>query len=398
MREMTVDEIKVIKEKLKECKDEWLERNAKGQPALGVSTVQQILDNATDGAWDFVIEEQWIEQVQKYNKQTSSWAFDGFVFHVRGYLYIEGLGRRSQYGSKIAVGGKDNQNSAYKAAASDCLKKCASLFGVGSSVYSKIKIETDEQSQNNAGADNSNYQMGVQQTQQIRLPDGSIQQGEYIWFNSQWIHQNDYYAMQQQQAQQQTQQQQGSYPSLSLTEQQKNQWYHETMQQYDPKGYQEMKQSSAVNTELNNIQQDIAETDRAFSNNKTDYPFENVQEPIAQQNEFKAQPQGDAKVQQPDFNAIPHGAPKEVNTNSEKTTGQQVNHLENIQADNPWNTPEIRESIEVFQNHKTRLGITKDSQLLPHVREFFKDEKATIASITPDILVKFNEYLQNIQV
>lgn len=398
MREITIEEIKNIKEKLKECKEEWLEKNAKGQPALGVSTVQQILDNATEGAWDFVIEEQWIEQVQKYNKNNSTWSFDGFVFHVRGYLYIEGLGRRSQYGSKIAVGGKDNQNSSYKAAASDCLKKCASLFGVGSSVYSKIKIETDEQIQYNPMPASSNYQMNGQQVQQIQNPDGTIQHGDYIWFNNQWLHKNDYYAMQQQQAQQQAQQQQGSYPSLSLTEQQQNQWYKETMQQYDPKGYEELQQRNSANSDVSRMQQDINKADQAYSSGKTDYPFENVKEPTVKEQEFQAQPQADAKIQQPDFKAIPHEAPREVNMQAEKTNDQQNDHLENIKADNPWNTPEIRENIEDFQKHKDRLGITKDSQLLPHVREFFKDEKATISSVTSDVLKGFNEYLQNIQV
>ncbi|MCD7910928.1 hypothetical protein KC480_05235 [Bacillus velezensis] len=395
MREMTLDQIKNIKEKLKECKDEWLEKNIKGHPALGVSTVQQILDNATDGAWDFVIEEQWVEQVQKYNKQSNTWTYDGYVFHVKGYLYIEGLGRRSQFGSKIAVGGKDNQNSSYKAAASDCLKKCASLFGVGSSVYSKIKIETEEQSQQSSMATESSNQMVGQQVQNS---DGTIQQGEYIWFNNQWVHQNSYYAMQQQQAQQQTQQQQGSYPSPGLTEQQKNQWYHETMQQYDPQGYEEMKQNNnTAFDQLNTLKQDIEETDRTFSTNHTEYPFENVQEIGAQQKDFQAQPQAKAEIQQPDFKAVPQEAPKELNIQGEKSNLED-DQLDNIKADNPWNTPEIKESIELFQHHKDRLGIIKDNQLLPHVREFFKDEKATIANVTPEVLKDFNEYLKNIQV
>ncbi|GIN55136.1 MULTISPECIES: Rad52/Rad22 family DNA repair protein [Bacillus subtilis group] len=396
MREKTTEEIISIKEKLKECKDEWLEKNAKGNPALGVSTVQQILDYATDGAWDFVIEEQWIEQVQKYNKQTSSWSFDGFVFHVRGYLYIEGLGRRSQYGSKIAIGGKDNQNSSYKAAASDCLKKCASLFGVGSSVYSKIKIETEDQNQSdNQIPANTNYQT-YEQPQQIQHPDGTIQQGDYLWINNQWVHKNDYYALQQQQAQQQTQQQQGSYPSLSITEHQQNQWYQDTMQQYDPEAYREFKQNNITSTE-NSMQQDISEVDQTYSSGGTDYPFENVPNPTIKHQEFEATPQGEAKPQS-DFQATSHGAPREVDTNTEKATDNQETNLDSVQADNPWNTPEIRESIEVFKQHKDRLNIIKDSQLLPHVREFFKDEKATIASLTPEILKDFNGYLQNIQV
>lgn len=198
-----IEALKKVKEKLKECKDEWLEKNAKGKPSLGVWTVQQILDNATEGVttWDFIIEEQWREEVSKFNKNSGTWMFDGFVYHVRGYLHIEGLGRRTQYGSKVAIGGKDNQNSSYKAAASDCLKKCASLFGVGSSIYSRIKIETED-AYNQTQQDNA-YQMQqqqqqtmqqeqIQQPQQVMLPNGDVQQGEWIWTNNNWIHQSQY--------------------------------------------------------------------------------------------------------------------------------------------------------------------------------------------------------------
>jgi hypothetical protein len=138
-----------VKRLLKTCKDEWLESKpgAKGGKFLGVNTVRQILDHAVDGItyWDFGITQQWKEEVYRQNKSNNQWELDGYVYHVRGYLYIPGVGHREQYGCKIAIGGKDNQDSAYKAAASNCLVKCSSMFGVGEDVYSKIKVEMEEE-------------------------------------------------------------------------------------------------------------------------------------------------------------------------------------------------------------------------------------------------------------
>lgn len=418
--EEEIKALKTVQDKLKECKPEWLENNAKGQPALGVSTVQQILDNAVLGVttWDFRIEEQWREEVMKFNKQTG-WSFDGYVYHVRGHLSIEGIGVRTQYGSKVAIGGKDNQNSSYKAAASDCLKKCASLFGVGSSIYSKIKIETEEeqwaqQNQQNAAYDYNQQQLQNQQQynaqqaqpQQITLPNGDIQQGEYIWpvGGTQWIHQSQHQSGQG-----------GQYPQTGLTpEQQNTQWYHDTMQQYDPQGYQQMRQQAGPSpieqqqmTEQQRmgmeIDQTMREVDEEMARGSIETPFDNVppkqetqeQPQEAQQQNFQAQPQAEVQTQQYQAqNITPVGAPVGAPAEPKK----EVDPLANVQAENPWNTPENVAELGLFQQHKERLGVQKDADLLPHVREYFKDANAGINSVTPETLKGFNAYLQNIQV
>ncbi|PVC75105.1 hypothetical protein C2I27_04255 [Priestia megaterium] len=407
MRELTTDEIKSIQGKLKECKPEWLEKNAKNQDSLGVWTVQQILDNATDGLWSFVIEEQWREDVHKFDKKNNSYFFDGYVYHVRGYLVIEGIGRRSQYGSKVAIGGKDNQNSSYKSAASDCLKKCASLFGVGSSIYSKIKIETEEEQAYNQLQNDPNYAVG--QPQQALQPEtftnnqGYTQSGEYVWYNNTWVHQNEFHSiMQQQQAQPMNG---GQYPSLSSTEHSnaghyqveqnytepsQQQWYENTMQEHDPSGYQQMM------TEQQKMQQAIQQTDQELANGSIEVPFENVpakeQQVEATPQEFEATPQTAATPQ--DFQPVEYGAPAET---SEKKS-EKEDPLSHVVAKNPWQNAETEEQLKVFSDHKSRLNIKKDADLLPHVREFFKDESASLASITPEVLVSFNAHLQNIQV
>jgi hypothetical protein len=406
-------ELKSVREKLKECKPEWLEKNAKGQDSLGVGTVQQILDYATDGVtiWDFEVTEQWREEVNKFQKQSGQWQFDGYVYHVLGRLHIEGIGSRSQYGSKVAIGGKDNQNSSYKSAASDCLKKCASLFGVGSSIYSRIKIETEEveHTQNN-----QQYQQQEQQQvqpQQITHPDGVIQQGEWCWVNNNWMHESEYLALKQQQN---VQQQDGRYPTGTqpLTpEQEKTQWYHDTMQEFDPNGYQQMRQFSGpspVEQQQATIQEAMSHADLHVHNPNVDYPFENVpknneiKQVEAQQ--FEATPQSEAspqaEVQQQEYQAIQYGAPtetKEAPTPDVAPPERKEDPLANVVAQNPWDTPQNVEQIEIFRQHKERLNIQTDSQLLPHVREFFKDENAGMDNITPEILQGFNTHLQNVQ-
>src|SRR5690606_13000467 len=85
-------------------------------------------------------------------------------------------------------------------------------------------------------------------------------------------------------------------------------------------------------------------------------------------------------------------------TATKETPKEQADPLAHVVPENPWNTPENQEQIELFRQHKERLHIDNDSKLLPHVREYFKDEKATIASVTPETLSGFNGYLQNIQV
>jgi hypothetical protein len=365
MREFSMDEVKDIRDKLKECKPEWLEKNQKGQDSLGVLTVQQILDYATGGLWDFVIEEQWREDVQKYNKGNGQYVFDGYVYHVRGYLYIQGLGRRSQYGSKVAIGGKDNQNSSYKSAASDCLKKCASLFGVGSSIYSKIKIETEDEQYNQMSND-PNYMVGQQQQQPQGYTNqyGDHQQGEYVWYNNAWVHQNEYYAMKQQQASQSGNG--GQYPSPGSLEQ--------TMQ----------------------------EVDRAMANGEIQFPFNQApaqQQQVVQQ-EFQAQPQSEAvpqaEAQAQNFQAVEYGAP--VETPPAPVTPEvkkEADPLAHIQAENPWHTPENITHLETFRQHKERLAIQKDADLIPYIREFFKSEDVSTNAITPEVLPAFNTHLEN---
>ncbi len=143
-----MEEVNKIKTKLKECKEEWIKKKPGNKESyISHNTIRQILDSAVKGItyWDFHILEQWKEEVYAYDKNSRSYYFDGHVYHVRGVMHIPGLGKKEQFGSKPALGGKNNQDSAYKAAASNCFAKCASLFGVGENIYSKILLEEEDE-------------------------------------------------------------------------------------------------------------------------------------------------------------------------------------------------------------------------------------------------------------
>ena len=72
--------------------------------------------NATVGTWDFRITE-----IKVIDQLVVIW----------GELTIPGLGTRAGTGVQVLRGGEDM----WKGAASDCLKKCATLFGVGIELY-----------------------------------------------------------------------------------------------------------------------------------------------------------------------------------------------------------------------------------------------------------------------
>lgn len=183
------------------------------------------------------------------------------------------------------------------------------------------------------------------------------------------------------------------------------QWYHQTMQEFDPAGYQEMLQHEQRQQQAEpTIEEAIQYANQAVKQG-VDIPFKEA--PQAQQKEsFEAQanqeavPNQEASVQ--NFEAVQYGAPieekKEESKEEKKETKPTEKKVEEeIKVDNPWNTPEVMQAIQLFKEHKQRLNINKDNELLPHIRDYFQDEKASLSYITPQNLPDFNLYLTNIQ-
>ena len=109
--------------------DKSLIKTRKGRSGNRLSYIEvpeyiKRLNNVFDYNWSFEIEEEKIES--------------GFVV-VRGKLMAEGISK-SQYGTSQITLSKDSGEVVsigddFKAAASDALKKCSSLFGIGLHLY-----------------------------------------------------------------------------------------------------------------------------------------------------------------------------------------------------------------------------------------------------------------------
>lgn len=98
---------------------------------LSGNTVIDMLNDVFKYMWDWEITRQWIEEGVGKGK-------GGYVAHVEGRLKVY-LKNGDEYfpitkmasGSKVIVGGVSQQDSIFKAAGTDALKKAASLFGIG---------------------------------------------------------------------------------------------------------------------------------------------------------------------------------------------------------------------------------------------------------------------------
>jgi len=119
---------------------------------ISQATVINILNSAFGYEWSFetphafVQEAQptkemtWSDREKKYvpvldeNGKPKLKEEPGYVV-VCGRLTVPGLGVKEQWGSCVLLGGASVQQDAFKAAASDALKKCATLFGIAIELY-----------------------------------------------------------------------------------------------------------------------------------------------------------------------------------------------------------------------------------------------------------------------
>ena len=109
------------------------------------STVIDLLNEAFGYLWSWDVVEQFVQESQpkfnpRYDKEPQP---QGPVAHVRGNLTIPIVQEdgtvvmitKSGFGSKTVLGGQADQEHIFKAAATDALKKAASLFGIGAQLY-----------------------------------------------------------------------------------------------------------------------------------------------------------------------------------------------------------------------------------------------------------------------
>ncbi len=101
------------------------------------STVINLLNEAFAYQWTFrVLRMEVIQSLPKWDKRKNENIEQPPYVQVLGQLIVPSLGIvKEQYGSKALIGGESEQEGASKAAATDALKKCATLLGIGIELY-----------------------------------------------------------------------------------------------------------------------------------------------------------------------------------------------------------------------------------------------------------------------
>lgn len=115
---------------------------------VGGSYVISMLNYIFDYNWDWTESVEWIAQSQDKvykdkNKGTETVTPQPPVCHVKGILvvhYLDEKGiertiKKTGYGSKVITGGASEQESCYKSASTDAIKKAASMLGLGLELY-----------------------------------------------------------------------------------------------------------------------------------------------------------------------------------------------------------------------------------------------------------------------
>lgn len=179
------DAIKVIK---KDLQPEWIQQRTQGKTTLsyiGGHVVINLLNEAFGYQWNFeIVKEEIVQSIPKHNK----YAKQGQPTHepqppvvkVLGRLTVPGMGIKEQYGSKVLIGGATEQESAFKSASTDALKKCASLFGIGIQLYGAFELAEElPVSEADIAAQYGTAAQQFQQTAPVQPPQQPAQEQEY---------------------------------------------------------------------------------------------------------------------------------------------------------------------------------------------------------------------------
>lgn len=121
----------------------WVKTRGTGKNALDYvsgDTVTRMLNKAFNYRWSFhVLETRVVTSVDKVYKdfktKEETVTPQNPVVQALGRLVVPGWGIREQWGSQPLQGGADVQEHAFKSAATDAMKKCASMFGIALDLY-----------------------------------------------------------------------------------------------------------------------------------------------------------------------------------------------------------------------------------------------------------------------
>lgn len=125
-------------------KKDWIKQRKVGGNTLDYiegTRVIEILNQAFSYQWSFeIISYKLIEAEPWKNQEQGKYAL------LIGQLTVPGLGVKQAPGTKTVIGRTDTQESVFKAAMTDSLKKCATLFGIGKELYLDEPVSTNNTS------------------------------------------------------------------------------------------------------------------------------------------------------------------------------------------------------------------------------------------------------------
>ena len=107
------------------------------QPAYVIRQLNEAFDE-----WHFEVLEN---EIKNMNFTSPKGDVKPVLFAVvHGRMTIPGLGSREQFGCKNIIAGTDGLSESLKMAASDCMKKCASMFGICRDLYESDPNENQQ--------------------------------------------------------------------------------------------------------------------------------------------------------------------------------------------------------------------------------------------------------------
>lgn len=113
----------------------WVKKK-QGLDYVSGDTVIRMLNKAFNYRWSYyIMDSRVVSSQDKYDKYKKESVSQGAVVQVHGRLVVPGWGVREQWGSQPLIGGSDVQEHAFKSAATDAMKKCASMFGIALDLY-----------------------------------------------------------------------------------------------------------------------------------------------------------------------------------------------------------------------------------------------------------------------
>ena len=138
LKELSKELVKKINEPIDQT---LIRKNHSGEKYLTGYTVVRLLNEITNGAWDFTIDEKWQEEVIVKNKKNLDET--RLVYHMTitlRCLFDDGHGnvveiKKPGTAGKVLESGSRNASNIYKSLETLCVRKAASYFGVGAELW-----------------------------------------------------------------------------------------------------------------------------------------------------------------------------------------------------------------------------------------------------------------------